>query len=67
MSEYLCTTITDTIGVSNTFTPQHFMLCIFITVVICGAVILIMEYKIDIEQQRVEEENKNMRNEIIWK
>ena len=63
----MCTTVTNTAGANNTFTPQHFMLCIFIAVVICGAVTLIIDYQISREQQRIEEENKDNRCEIIWK
>ena len=63
----MCTTVTNTAETNNTFTPQHFMLCIFIAVVICGAVTLIIDYQISREQQRIEEENKDRRNEIIWK
>ena len=63
----MCTTVTNTAGANNTFTPQHFMLCIFIAVVIVGAVTLIIDYQISREQQRIDEENKDNRCEIIWK
>jgi len=63
----MCTTVTNTAGANNTFTPQHFMLCIFIAVVIVGAVTLIIDYQISREQQRIEEENKDNKCEIIWK
>ena len=63
----ICTTVTNTAGANNTFTPQHFMLCIFLAVVICGAVTLIIDYQISREQQRIEEENKDNKCEVIWK
>ena len=63
----MCTTVTNTAGANNTFTPQHFMLCIFIAVVIVGAVTLIIDYQISKERQRIEEENKDNRCEVIWK
>lgn len=63
----MCTTVTNTTSHANTFTANHFMLCIFIAVVIVGAVTLIIDYQVSKERERIEAENKDSRCEIIWK
>ena len=55
----MCTTVTNTAGANNTFTADHFMLCIFIAVVIWGAVALRIDYRVSKERERIEDENKD--------